>query len=97
MTQLALIDAFDKAAAKCAIVATYDFDALFFERRMLRTKGFGSAERILILMDRGRYQALIQQGLPVAGFNRRYLVVPISRARSLPPCSAAAGGIAFWR
>ena len=31
-------------------------------------------------MDRGRYQELINRGLQVSGFNRRYLVAPMDRA-----------------
>ena len=46
---------------------------------MLRKRGFSGAERILVLMDAGRYQELLKEGLPVSGFNRRYLVAPIDR------------------
>jgi hypothetical protein len=76
---LDLLDAFDDAAAKIAFVATYEFDPLFFERRVLRKRRFAGAERILVLMDAGRYQELLTEGLPVSGFNRRYLVAPIDR------------------
>jgi hypothetical protein len=31
-------------------------------------------------MDRGRYQELVNSGLQVSGFNRRYLVAPMDRA-----------------
>jgi hypothetical protein len=79
MTPLDLLDAFDATAAKIAFVATYEFDPLFFERRVLRKRGFGGAERILVLMDAGRYRELLSQGLPVSGFNRRYLVAPVDR------------------
>jgi HKD family nuclease len=79
MTPLDLLDTFDGTAAKIALVATYEFDPLFFERRVLRKRGFAGAERILVLMDAGRYQELLKEGLPVSGFNRRYLVAPIDR------------------
>jgi hypothetical protein len=79
MRSLDLLDAFDGTTAKIAFVATYEFDPLFFERRVLRKRGFAGAERILFLMDAGRYQELLSKELPVSGFNRRYLVAPIDR------------------
>jgi hypothetical protein len=79
MTPLDLLDTFEGTPAKIALVATYEFDPLFFERRVLRKRGFSGAERILVLMDAGRYQELLKEGLPVSGFNRRYLVAPIDR------------------
>jgi HKD family nuclease len=79
MTPLDLLDTFDGTTGKIALVATYEFDPLFFERRVLHKRGFAGAERILVLMDAGRYQELLSEGLPVSGFNRRYLVAPIDR------------------
>lgn len=79
MKQIDILETLDDVAAKVALIATYDFAPLFFERRMLRKKALASADRILILMDKGRYRELVAQGLPVSGFNRRYLVVPIDR------------------
>jgi HKD family nuclease len=79
MTPLDLLDTFEGTPAKIALVATYEFDPLFFERRVLRKRGFSGADRILVLMDAGRYQELLKEGLPVSGFNRRYLVVPVDR------------------
>ena len=79
MTPLDLLETFDKTTGKIAFVATYDFDSLFFERRVLRKRAFAGAERILVLMDAGRYQELLNEGLPVSGFNRRYLVAPVDR------------------
>ena len=83
MTPLDLLDTFEGTPAKIALVATYEFDPLFFERRVLRKRGFAGAERILVLMDAGRYQELLKEGLPVSGFNRRYLVAPIIAIRTL--------------
>jgi hypothetical protein len=80
MTPLDILETFDGTTGKIALVATYDFDPLFFERRLLRKRAFAGADRILVLMDAGRYQELLNEDLPVSGFNRRYLVVPISRA-----------------
>jgi HKD family nuclease len=85
MTPLNLLDAFDRGTGRFALVATYEFDPIFFERRLFRTKGFGSADRILVLMDRGRYQELVNQGITASGFNRRYLVVPVSSSGVFHP------------
>jgi hypothetical protein len=79
MTPLDLLESLDGTIGKIALVATYEFDPLFFERRVLRKRGFAGAERILVLMEAGRYQELLRNGLPVSGFNRRYLVGPIDR------------------
>jgi hypothetical protein len=80
MKSLDLLEQFDKGAAEFGFVATYEFDPQFFERRILAKRTFGSAERLVIFMDRGRYQELINIGLQCQGFNRRYLVVPMDRA-----------------
>jgi hypothetical protein len=79
MTPLDLLESMDGTTGKIAIVATYEFDPLFFERRVMRKRGFAGAERVLVLMDAGRYRHLLSNGLPVSGFNRRYLVAPIDR------------------
>ena len=80
MKPLDLLDQLDKGAGTFGFIATYEFDPQFFERRILAKRTFGHADRIAVFMDRGRYQELINGGLAVSGFNRRYLVVPISRA-----------------
>jgi HKD family nuclease len=80
MKPLDLLDQFDQASSTIAFVATYEFNAQFFERRMLTKRTYGSAERVVVFMDQGRYQDLLNSGLTVGGFNRRYLVVPVSRA-----------------
>lgn len=77
---LDLLEQFDKGPGSFGFIATYEFEPNFFERRVLSKRMFGPAERLVIFMDRGRYQELINEGLSVSGFNRRYLVVPISRA-----------------
>ena len=80
MKPLDLIEHFDKGAGAFGFIATYEFDPQFFERRILAKRTFGSADRLVVFMDRGRYQELINRGLQVSGFNRRYLVVPMDRA-----------------
>jgi hypothetical protein len=79
MTPLDLFEAFEGTAAKIGLVASYEFDPIFFERRVLRKTGFARADKILVLMDAGRYADLLSGTLPASGFNRRYLVVPIER------------------
>jgi hypothetical protein len=80
MKPLDILDFFDKGASTFALIATYEFDPQFFERRMLGKKTFASAERVVVFMDRGRYQEILRGGLSGSGFNRRYLVVPMERA-----------------
>src|SRR5262245_50495292 len=80
MKPLDLLDHFDKAACTIGFIATYDFNPQFFERRLLAKRAYGSAERIVVFMVRGRYQELLNGGLSVGGFNRRYLVLPLDRA-----------------
>jgi hypothetical protein len=80
MKPLDLLEQFDKGAGAFGFIATYEFDPQFFERRILAKRTFGSADRLVVFMDRGRYQELINGGLQVSGFNRRYLVAPMDRA-----------------
>lgn len=80
MKALDLLEQFDKSAGAFGFIATYEFDPQFFERRILAKRAFGSADRLVVFMDRGRYQELINRGLQVSGFNRRYLVAPMNRA-----------------
>jgi len=80
MKPLDLLEQFDKGAGAFGFIATYEFDPQFFERRILAKRTFGSADRVVVFMDRGRYQELITGGLQVSGFNRRYLVAPMDRA-----------------
>ena len=77
MRPLDLLELFDKGSSAFAFIATYEFDPQFFERRMLGRRTFASADRIIVFMDRGRYQELVNHGLPVSGRTDR------SRAASL--------------
>jgi hypothetical protein len=79
MKPIDLLEQFDKGSGTVGFVATYEFEPQFFERRLLAKRTFASAERVVVFMDRTRYQELVDNGLSVSGFNRRYLVVPISR------------------
>lgn len=64
-----------------ACVATYEFDPTFFERRILVSKGFEAASRIIVFVDHSRYQEILTQGLTSTQFNRRYFVIPIDRGK----------------
>lgn len=79
MKPIDLLEQFDKGSGSVGFIATYEFEPQFFERRVLAKRTFASAERVVVFMDRSRYQELIDNGLTVSGFNRRYFVVPISR------------------
>src|SRR5688572_19067437 len=83
MIPLDLVDQLNHSAGQFALVATYEFDPTFFERRVMRTKGFASAERVLVLVDRARYQDLMAGGTVGSGLNRDYLLVPVARPRSI--------------
>jgi hypothetical protein len=63
-----------------AFVATYDFDPVFFDRRILTTKAFESARRIVVFMDAARYSELLNSGASSGRFDRRYFVVPVRRS-----------------
>ncbi len=66
-----------EAKTKYAFVATYEFDPLFFERRILASRSFESADRIVVFMDDNRYSELLTQGRQGMQFDRRYFVIPI--------------------
>lgn len=83
MKEIDFIDQFDQADSRFALIATYEFDPIFFERRMLKAKSLASAQRIVVLMDHARYHEIVSQGRVGAGFNRDYLVVPIKDQRNV--------------
>ncbi|HMK79205.1 MAG TPA: hypothetical protein VK438_06120 [Xanthobacteraceae bacterium] len=80
MKRLDVLEHLDRNAAAVGFIATYEFDPQFFERRVLTKKAFGAADRVIVFMDQGRYQEVVNGGLIVGGFNRRYLVIPVSCA-----------------
>ncbi|WCT80091.1 hypothetical protein [Novosphingobium humi] len=63
---------------KFAFVATYEFDPLFFERRVLPTSAFEGA-MVTVFVDRERYQQILADGRQGAGFDRDYFVIPVRR------------------
>ncbi len=73
MKALDLLEEFDKGEGAFGFIATYEFDPQFFEGRVLAKRTFGNADRLVVFMDKGRYQELVNSGLQVSGFNRRYL------------------------
>lgn len=73
---------FDTAPANLAVFSTYQFDADYFERRLLRSLALAKARRILVFMDAGQWLSLLQQDVPARYINRRYLVVPVRVPKS---------------
>jgi len=63
--------------AHLAALSTFQFDADFFERRLLRCSALLKARRILIFMDASQWFNLLRQDVPAKFLNRRYLVVPV--------------------
>ena len=71
---------FEEADAEFVALATYGFDPVFFEQRLLRRRTLARARRILILVDAGEWQRAKVKDAPLRWINRRYLVVPIPRS-----------------
>ena len=67
----------DTEPANLAALSTYQFDADFFERRLLRCSALLKARRILVFMDASQWFNLLRQDVPARFLNRRYLVVPV--------------------
>ena len=68
---------FDTEPANLAVLSTFQLDADFFERRLLRCPALSKARRILIFMDASQWVAMLQQDVAARYLNRRYLVVPV--------------------
>ena len=67
----------DTEPANLAALSTFQFDADFFERRLLRCPALLKARRILVFMDASQWFNLLRQDVPAKFLNRRYLVVPV--------------------
>src|SRR5438874_1448357 len=67
----------DTEPANLAALSTFQFDADFFERRLLRCSALVKARRILVFMDASQWFNLLRQDVPARFLNRRYLVVPV--------------------
>lgn len=68
---------FDTEPASLAVLSTFQLDADFFERRLLRCPALSKARRILIFMDASQWAAMLRQDVAARYLNRRYLVVPV--------------------
>lgn len=77
MKFLDFTDLLDTEPANLAALSTFQFDADFFERRLLRCSALIKARRILVFMDAGQWFNLLRQDVPARFLNRRYLVVPV--------------------
>ena len=60
-----------------AIFSTYEFDPIYFERRLLGSSGLEGSRRIIIFMDKRCYQKLGSLESRPRYLNERYLVVPV--------------------
>ncbi len=71
------------APASVAAMSTFNFDPVFFENRLLRTKALSSARRIIVFMDASQWRKLLLDDPPTRLLNRRYLVVPVRPPRGV--------------
>lgn len=71
---------YDGAPASLALLSTYKFDPVFFERRLLRTAALARARRIAVFMDYSQWVALMQDDFEARHLNRRYILVPVKPA-----------------
>lgn len=71
-----------ESKGRFAFIATYEFDPLFFERRVLSTPGFEGAS-VVVFVDNARYRDILVTGKQGQGFDRNYFVIPISRANGV--------------
>lgn len=70
---------FDADPAELALLSSFNFDADFFERRLMRSSSLAKARRIAVFMDHGQWQQLTRADVLARWLNQRYLVVPIRR------------------
>jgi len=74
---------FDAAPADVALLSTFTFDPIFFERHLLRCATLVQARRILILMDSGEWRVVCNTPQQPRWLNSRYLVVPVPRPKGV--------------
>lgn len=67
----------DGEPATLAVMSTFDFNADFFERRLLGCPALSKARRILVCIDASRWATHLRQDMPARFINRRYLLVPV--------------------
>ena len=87
----------DTEPANLAALSTFQFDADFFERRLLRCSALLKARRILVFMDASQWFNLLRQDVPARFLNRRYLVVPVRPAEGSLSPKAEPAGQGGWR
>jgi hypothetical protein len=66
--------------ARIALLSTYQFDPVFFERRVLTSPALSGARRIVVFVDARHWSELLQDDIPARFLNRRYLVIPVHRS-----------------
>lgn len=77
MTFLDFSQLLEASPASFVAMSTFDFNADFFEHRLLRTATLAKARRIVVFMDSGQWNKLLRAEPPARLLNRRYLVVPV--------------------
>lgn len=82
MRFLNVLELYDYEPARLALLSTFQFDPDYFERRVLRSPSLSRARRIAVFMDAREWRKLLRQEFSVRHLNRRYLVVPVGRARA---------------
>lgn len=83
MKYIDLVEAFDEHDADVALLSTYNFDPIFFEKILLPTRSLSKSRRIIIFMDEQRWRVMCRDGLDSRALNRLYHVVPVANAKGV--------------
>lgn len=81
MKEQSFVDLLAGERAELALLATFNFEPVFFEECLLRTRALAEARRILIFTDAAEWSRT--DTTSVRGLNCRYLVVPVRRKRGV--------------
>jgi hypothetical protein len=72
---------FSEESARFAVLSTYEFDPVHFERYLLGSTALAQARRIIVMVDANRFQKLlIESKTPARSLNQRYLVLPVRKS-----------------
>jgi hypothetical protein len=83
MRWLDVVEVFDRETAEFVFAATFQFDPLFFERRLLTTRAVADARRIVIFVDAAQWAQLANEERMAQHINRRYLLIPVRRSHGV--------------
>jgi hypothetical protein len=81
MKEQSFIELLGGERAELALLATFNFEPVFFEECLLRTRSLAEARRIVVFVDAAEWSRTDKTG--VRGLNCRYLVVPMRRKRGV--------------